>query len=151
MRAAPVCRSSLSKNLNTRARRNFSATESAILSSCRSNKRIDVACSRDAVSREERRRKGLTEQQRRLVPRVCPSSSKSPRPVVLRGKSHGEQIIPGIRAASARTAFEAEDIPLAFRSRGTKLEYRIRPRETQTPYRDATTIQLAAAILARAI
>lgn len=59
-----------------------------------------------------RKGKGLTER-RRLVPRVCPSSSKSPGPVVLRGKSHGEQIIPCQEFERRRRrapAFETEEM-----------------------------------------
>lgn len=52
--------------------------------------------------------KGLTER-RRLVPRVCPSSSKNPGPVVLRGKTHdGEQITPC--QATRTPTFEVEDV-----------------------------------------
>lgn len=83
-----------------------------------------------------KKEKGLTER-RRLVPRVCPSSSKSPGPFVLRGKSYGEQIIPCQESERRRRApaFETEDIVFReFRFNGGKRRTKVPAdpsRETQ--------------------
>lgn len=76
--------------------------------------------------------KGLTER-RRLVPRVCSSSSKNPGPVVLRGKTHGgeqDHSMPGTRATATATA-TATHTP-AFEAEGTFLSSGLRSSGTKT-------------------
>lgn len=91
---------------------------------------------------KKEKEKVLTERQR-LVPRVCPSSSKSPRPVVLRGKTHGVQIIPCQESKQRQRrrwrrrapAFETEDVVFReFRFNGGKRDTKVPAdlsRETQ--------------------